>query len=51
MHYLKAKPSAEAIAKMKARTAKVALVIAHPRYEARADLGAATLARLAEDLG
>ncbi|MFT3769556.1 MAG: DUF3501 family protein [Minicystis sp.] len=50
VHYLKATLSTEAVAKLKARQAKAALVIAHPKYEARADLGPATLARLAEDL-
>ncbi|APR87399.1 Hypothetical protein A7982_12748 [Minicystis rosea] len=51
VHYLKAKLSAEATAKLRARQGKVALVIAHPRYEARAELGATTLASLREDLG
>jgi hypothetical protein len=50
VHYFKVTPSPEAAAKIKARKAKAALVIAHPRYEARAELGPATIAKLAEDL-
>ena len=47
VHYLKVTPSKEAAAKIKARQAKVAVVITHPRYEARADLGPAAVAKLA----
>jgi hypothetical protein len=36
--------------KLRAKRASAALVSAHPRYEARAELGKATLAALAEDL-
>lgn len=50
VHYLKAKPSAEAVTLLRARQAAAALVVAHPRYEARAALGKATLSALAEDL-
>lgn len=50
VHYLKVTPSKEAAAKIKARKAKVALLITHPKYEERADLGPATVAKLAEDL-
>lgn len=51
VHYLKTTLSPAAIAQVKARQAKAALVVSHPKYDARADLGPATLARLAEDLG
>lgn len=51
VHYLKVTPSKEGAARIKARKAKAALVIAHPRYEARAELAPATIAKLAEDLG
>ncbi len=51
VHYLKVTLSKEASAKLRARKAKAALVIAHPRYEARAELGPATLDKLADDLG
>jgi len=50
VHYLKATPSAEAAIGLKSRTAKVALVAAHPGYAARAELGAAALSGLATDL-
>lgn len=50
VHYLKAALSPAAAAKIKARQAKAAIVIAHPRCEERADLSAATMASLAEDL-
>jgi hypothetical protein len=51
VHYLKATPSPAAVARIVARAARVALVARHPRYEARAELGPAGLAKLAEDLG
>lgn len=51
VHYLKATLSPAAIAQVKARQAKAALVVSHPKYDARADLGPAALAKLAEDLG
>jgi hypothetical protein len=51
VHYLKATPGADAVAKIKARAAKAALVAAHAGYAARAELGAAALAGLAADLG
>jgi hypothetical protein len=50
VHYLRVRPSAEAMTKLRAKRASAALVSAHPRYEARAELGKATLAALAEDL-
>lgn len=50
VHYLKVRPSAEAVNKLRARQAKAALVVSHPRYQARADFSKATLAALAEDL-
>jgi hypothetical protein len=50
VHYLKVRLSAEAVNELRAKRAKAALVVAHPRYEARADFGKATLAALAEDL-
>jgi len=50
VHYLKVTLSDAAAAKMRARGAQAALVIAHPRYEARAELAPATIASLAEDL-
>jgi hypothetical protein len=50
VHYLKVTLSAEAAAKVRARAARVALAVDHPRYEARAELGPATVASLAEDL-
>jgi len=50
VHYLKAKLSPEATAKVVARTAKVALVVRHPGYDARTELGKTTLAKLADDL-
>jgi hypothetical protein len=50
VHYLKATPSAAATARVVARQARVALVLAHPRGAERADLAPATLAKLAEDL-
>lgn len=50
IHYLKVPVPAEAIAKIKARDAKVAIVVQHPGYEARAELGKAGLAALAADV-
>jgi len=50
VHYLKAKLTPEAAAALRAGTAKAALLVTHPRYSARAELGAAALAKLAEDL-
>jgi hypothetical protein len=50
VHYLKVALSPEALAAIKARSAKAAVVIDHPRCAERADLGRATLEALAEDL-
>ena len=50
VHYLKATLSPEARAALAARTAKAALVIDHPRYAERAELGRATIEQLARDL-
>jgi hypothetical protein len=51
VHYLKATLAPAAAAKLAARSARAALVVAHPGYTARADLGPAALAGLAADLG
>jgi hypothetical protein len=51
VHYFKVTPSAEAAASLRAKTAKAALVVKHPRYAERAPLSKETLAGLAEDLG
>jgi hypothetical protein len=50
VHYLKVTLSAEAVERVKGKRAKVALLVTHPRYEARADLSPASVAKLAEDL-
>lgn len=50
VHYLKAALSPEAAAAVTARKARVAVLVRHPRHEARADLGDAALAALAADL-
>ena len=50
IHYLKAKVPSAAAAKIKARDAKVAILVRHPGYEARAELGKAGLLALAADL-
>ena len=49
VHYLKVRLPSAAVALLKERRA-AALVVTHPRYEARAELSPATLAKLAEDL-
>lgn len=51
VHYLKTTLSPAAIARLKSRASSVALVITHPKYDARAELGRATVSKLAEDLG
>ena len=50
VHYLKATLDREAVAAITGGTAPVAIVADHPRLTARAELGRAALARLAEDL-
>lgn len=50
VHYLKIPLSEAAAGMLKQRRAAASLVVTHPRYEARADLSEATLAKLAEDL-
>lgn len=50
VHYLKAQLSPEAAAAIKAKTAKVSIVIEHPRHPARVELDRATVAKLADDL-
>jgi hypothetical protein len=50
VHYLKARLSPEARDAVLARRARVAIVVRHPAYEARADLGEAALGALATDL-
>jgi Protein of unknown function (DUF3501) len=50
VHYLKVKLSPEAAAALKAKTAEAAIVIKHPRLEARADLSPGTRTELAWDL-
>ena len=50
VHYLKVKLSPEAAAAIKAKTAKVAISIEHPRHPARVEFDRATVAKLAEDL-
>src|SRR5262249_3630120 len=44
VHYLKATLSPGAAARVRSRAARVALSVRHPRYQARADLGPATVA-------
>ena len=50
IHYLKVRLSPEAIASIKAGKAKAEIVVEHPRHTVRAELGRATVAKLAEDL-
>lgn len=50
VQYLKVKLSPEATQKMLARTAKVAVVVQHAGYQARAELGKVALDKLASDL-
>lgn len=50
VHYMKISLSPEAQAAIRGRAAKAALVIDHPRCQERAELGRATLEKLAEDL-
>ena len=50
VHYLKAQLSPEAAAAIKTKTAKVSIVIEHPRHPARVELDRATVAKLADDL-
>lgn len=50
VHYLKIPLTEDAARLLRERRAKAALLVTHPRYEARADLSAATLEKLAEDL-
>jgi len=50
VHYLKAKLSPVAAAAIKAKTARVTLVIEHPQHPARVELDRATVAKLGEDL-
>lgn len=50
VHYLKARLSPEAFAKVTGKTAKVAVAVRHPAYEARAELGRVGLDALALDL-
>lgn len=50
VHYLKVKLSADAASRLRKREAKAAVVVDHPRYSARAELDAASLGALAEDL-
>lgn len=49
VHYLKATLDAEAAARVASGGAKIAVTVDHPRLAARAELGKATLASLAED--
>lgn len=50
VHYLKVTLSPDAAEAIRRKTAKAAIVVRHPRHTARAELGRATLDRLAEDL-
>jgi Protein of unknown function (DUF3501) len=50
VHYLKVALTPEAQAAIKTKAAKVALVVEHPRYKAREELGKAALLKLVEDL-
>jgi hypothetical protein len=50
VHYLKATLDAGAVAAITGGTARAAVVLSHPRLEARAELERITLAKLAEDL-
>ncbi|MBK8254645.1 MAG: DUF3501 family protein [Polyangiaceae bacterium] len=49
VHYLRAKVSKEAGDAVRDKKAKVAVVVNHPKYEARAELSSAALAALASD--
>ncbi|MFO0760477.1 MAG: DUF3501 family protein [Byssovorax sp.] len=51
VHYLKAKLSAEAVTAITQGKARAALAVDHPGYTKHAELGRATLQKLAEDLG
>jgi hypothetical protein len=50
VHYFKLALSPAAADKIRSRETKVAVVITHPRHPARAELGPASLAELAQDL-
>ncbi len=50
VHYLKVTLPEEARRAILDKKAKVAVVVKHPRLDARADLGPATIAKLSEDL-
>lgn len=50
VHYLKVTLTPEAITAIRAGQARVALVVEHPRYETRAELGRTTIAALVADL-
>jgi Protein of unknown function (DUF3501) len=50
VHYLKVKLGDAAIAAVKNRKAVAALVVDHPKLAARAEIGRATLEKMAEDL-
>lgn len=50
IQYLKAKLSPEAMAKVRGLRAKVAIVVSHPGYQARAELGKPGLLALSQDL-
>jgi Protein of unknown function (DUF3501) len=50
VHYFKVKLADEAAAAIRAKTAKVAVRVDHPRYAARFELGPAAIEKLAEDL-
>lgn len=51
VHYFKVNLSPAAATALRERRSGAALVIAHPRWSERTELGAETLAALAEDLG
>ncbi len=51
VHYFKFTLSQAAADKLRSRAAKVAVVISHPQHPARTELGPASLASLAQDLG
>ncbi|MRG91545.1 DUF3501 family protein [Polyangium spumosum] len=50
VHYFKVKLTDEQSAAIRGKTAKVAVRVDHPRYYARAELGPASISKLAEDL-
>ncbi len=50
VHYLKLPLSKEAANKLRARSGSAAIVVSHPKLSVRADLGRATLQKLADDL-